>query len=106
MRASLVWRFLGRTAVAVVALAIFSLVGVQFTRVIHQNVALAGELAQTQNEVSELQDVRARQARQLRRLEDPEGAIPEIHDRLRLVRPNEAIVFVSPLPSAAPSSNP
>ena len=30
----------------------------------------------------------------------PQGAIPEIHDRLRLVRPNEQIIFVSPAPSA------
>ncbi len=31
-----------------------------------------------------------------------QGAIPEIHDRLRLVRADEAIIFVSPAPSTTP----
>jgi hypothetical protein len=32
--------------------------------------------------------------------------VPEIHDRLRLVRPNEAIVFVRPLHSPPSSPTP
>jgi hypothetical protein len=35
-------------------------------------------------------------------LSDPRGALPEIHDRLRLVRPGEVLIFVSPAPSPAP----
>ncbi|HTU70103.1 MAG TPA: hypothetical protein VMF11_07250 [Candidatus Baltobacteraceae bacterium] len=105
-RASLIWRFLGRLGATALALLIFTLVAIQFARVIGQNVALGHELASTQSDILQLQARRAWQLRQLRRLEDPEGAIPEIHDRLRLVRSNEAIVFVSPLPSPQPSPTP
>lgn len=105
-RASLVWRFFRRLGVAAVALLVFTLVAIQFVRLVDQNVALAGELASTQNDIVHLEARRAWQLRQLHRLESPQGAIPEIHDRLRLVGPNEAIVFVSPIPSPQPSSTP
>lgn len=101
-RTPLVFRLLGRVGATLVALVIFTLVGVQFARVIHQNVALAQELSSTQADVSALQARKQWQLRELRRLEDPEGAVPDIHDRLRLVRRNEAIIFVSPAPSSAP----
>ncbi len=105
-RASLIWRFLGRLGAAGVALLVFTLVAIQFARVIDENVALAHELSSTQSDITQLQARREWQLRQLRRLEDPQGAIPEIHDRLRLVRSNEAIVFVSPLPSPQSSPTP
>jgi cell division protein FtsB len=101
-RAPLVFRLLGRIGATLVALVIFALVGVQFARVIHQNIALAQELSSTQTEITSLQARKQWQVRELRRLEDPEGAVPEIHDRLRLVGHNEAIIFVSPAPSPAP----
>lgn len=103
---SLIWRFLGRLGAAGIALLVFTLVAIQFARVIDQNVALASELSSTRHDITQLQARRRWQLRQLRRLEDPQGAIPEIHDRLRLVRPNEAIVFVSPLPSPVSSPTP
>jgi cell division protein FtsB len=103
-RASLIVRFLSRVGATTLALLVFTLVAIQFARVIHQNIALSRELAATQNDITQLDAHRAWQLRQLRRLQDPQGAIPEIHDRLRLVRANEAIVFVSPLPS--PDSSP
>ena len=34
--------------------------------------------------------------RQIRRLMDPQGAVPEIHDRLHLVGPHETIIYVKP----------
>jgi len=105
-RASLVWRSLGRLGAAALALLIFTLIGIQFARVIDQNIALANELGATQSNIAQLEARREWQLRQLRRLADPEGAIPEIHDRLRLVRPNEEIVLVSPLPSPQSTSTP
>jgi hypothetical protein len=75
-------------------------------RVIDENVALARDLNSTQSDIVSLQNRREMQIRELRRLQDPDGAVPEIHDRLKLVKPNEAIIFVSPAPSAAPSSAP
>ncbi|HTZ53716.1 MAG TPA: hypothetical protein VMB20_01535 [Candidatus Acidoferrum sp.] len=105
-RASLIVRFLGRIGATTLALLVFTLVAIQFARVIRQNVALSRELAATQSDITQLETHRDWQLRQLRRLQDPQGAIPEIHDRLRLVRANEAIVFVSPLPSPEPTATP
>lgn len=94
-------RFLGRLAAVGVGLLVISLVGFQFARAIGQDVAMANELHSVNSDIDALRVRREEQRRELRRLEDPEGAIPEIHDRLRLVRPNEAIIFVSPAPAAA-----
>lgn len=100
-QAPLVYRLVGRVFTTFIALLIFGLVGVQFARVIRDNVALAHDLNSTQAEIDALQARKQWQLRELRRLADPEGAVPEIHDRLRLTRPNEAIIFVSPAPSPA-----
>ncbi len=100
-QAPLVYRLLGRVFTTFIALLIFGLVGVQFARVIRDNVALARELHATRHEISALQARRRWQMRELRRLSNPEGAVPDIHDRLRMTRPNEAIIFVSPAPSPA-----
>ncbi|HEY1883686.1 MAG TPA: hypothetical protein VGG51_11665 [Candidatus Cybelea sp.] len=78
-----------------------SLIVVQFVRAIGQNVAAAHQLSSLQTDIAALERQRDEQQRELRRLRDPEGAVPEIHDRLRLVRPNEAMVFISPAPAPA-----
>ncbi len=105
-RTPLVLSLAGRVTAVLVALLFFTLITVQFARVINQNVALARELSSTEDDINTLHGHRDHQMRELRRLESPDGSIPEIHDRLRLVAPNEAIIFVSPAPSAAPSSAP
>jgi hypothetical protein len=61
---------------------------------------MAHELSTVNSDIDALRLRHEEQLRELHRLEDPDGAIPEIHDRLRLVRPNEAIIFVSPAPPA------
>jgi cell division protein FtsB len=101
-RAQLVLRFAGRLTAAVLALLISTLVGVQFARAIGENVAMAGDLSSVQGDIVSLKKRLAAQRRELARLQDPQGAIPEIHDRLRLVRPNEVIIFVSPAPGGTP----
>jgi hypothetical protein len=101
-RAASLLRLLGRFAAAAVALLVFTLIGVQFARVIGENVAMANQLSGVNDDVTALEARHQLQLRMLRRLRDPDGAVPEIHDRLRLVRSNEAIIFVSPAPSASP----
>lgn len=101
-RARNVLRFAGRLTAALVGVLVFTLVSIQFARVIGANVAMATELSSVRGDITELEKHRIEQLRELRRLEDAEGAVPEIHDRLRLVRPNEVMIFVSPAPSAAP----
>ena len=100
-RASLALRLAGRIGAVLVALLIFGLVTVQFARVIGENLALANDLSSTQSDIDALQARRDWQIRRLRRLEEPEGAVPDIHERLKLVLPNEAIIFIRPTPVAS-----
>jgi len=87
-------RGLSRIGVACVVVFAVSLVGVQYARVIGRNVALSRELRAVQSDVASLKVKRARQLREIRRLSDPRGAVPEIHDRLRLVAAKEAIIYL------------
>ena len=41
-----------------------------------------------------LQTKRDEQLRQIKRLSDPSGSIPDIHDRLHLVGDHEAIIYL------------
>jgi cell division protein FtsB len=95
-------RLAGRLAAITLTLLIALLVGIQFARVIGQNVAMGQQLQSVRSDIASLQRRRVQQQRELLRLEDPLGAVPEIHDRLRLVRPNEAIIFLDPAPSPNP----
>jgi hypothetical protein len=98
-------RLAGRIMAAGIALLVVTVVAVQFARAIAENVGAARELSSIRSDIGALKLQRDRQQRELLRLRDPHGAIPEIHDRLRLVRPNEAIIFVSPQPPQ-PSPSP
>ena len=95
-------RLAGRIVAVGIALLVVGLVGVQFARAVGENVAAVHQLSSIRADIAALQRRRDEQQRELRRLRDPQGAIPEIHDRLRLVRPNEALIFVSPQPAATP----
>ncbi len=88
------FRYLGRVGVVSVALVVMSLIGVQYARVIGRNVALANDVHAVQNDVVALRAHRAQQQRELSRLTDPHGAVPEIHDRLHLVGDDEAIIYL------------
>jgi cell division protein FtsB len=100
-----VLRFAGRVTATALALLIVTLVAIQFARAMGENLTAARELSSIHVDITALERRRDEQQRELRRLRDPQGAIPEIHDRLRLVRPNEALIFVSPQP-AAPAEAP
>lgn len=100
-------RLAGRIAATALALLVVTLVVTQFARAIGENLGAAHQLSALRSDIAALQRRRDEQLREMRRLRDPQGAIPEIHDRLRLVRPNEALIFVSPQPAApGPSSSP
>ena len=94
MKRSTLIRALGRVGVASVVGVFVAVVGVQYARVIGRNVALAHELRAVDGDVAALKTKRARQMREIRRLSDPHGAIPEIHDRLHLVGDKEAIIYL------------
>ncbi|HEX3468364.1 MAG TPA: hypothetical protein VHT05_09830 [Candidatus Elarobacter sp.] len=85
---------LGRLFIAALGTAILALVGVQYAHVIGRNVALARELHTVQRDVVSLRARQVVQKQEIRRLSDPQGAIPEIHDRLHLVRDKEEIIYL------------
>lgn len=95
-------RLFSRLLLGLVAVVVFSLVSVQFARILKENIAMAHSLSSVQQDVAALREHKRQDERQLRRLMDPEGAVPDIHDRLHLVRPNEAIIYVKPAPAAHP----
>lgn len=90
----MVLRLLGRTVIIALVGGFMTVVGLQYVRIMEKNVALADRLAQAQNDVRALQAKRADAEQHIRRLSDPAGAIPEIHDKLHLVRDNEAIIYL------------
>jgi len=91
-------RLAGRIIATALAALVVTLVSIQFARAIGENLSAAHELSSIRSDIATLERRREDQRRELRRLRDPQGTIPEIHDRLRLVRPNEALIFVSPQP--------
>jgi cell division protein FtsB len=101
-------RLAGRITATALGLLVVTLVAIQFARAIGENLTAVHQLSTLRSDIAALQRRRDEQQRELRRLRDPQGAIPEIHDRLRLVKPNEALIFVSPQPAvpAGPSATP
>ncbi len=81
-------------AIVAVVVAFVMVFGLQYVRIIGKNVALAQQLSSTESDIRTLELKRAEQDRTIRRLSDPLGAIPEIHDKLHLVRDREAIIYL------------
>ena len=94
MNAPALLRLLSRIGVVGVAAIVLSLIGVQYAHVIGRNVALAHQLHAEEQDTVTLKARRAQQQREIERLSDPRGAIPEIHDRLHLVGDKEAIIYL------------
>lgn len=87
-------RSLARLGVAAIGATFAVIIGVQYARIIQRNVAYVQEVHDVQRDVTALEERRAQQLRQIARLSDPRGAIPEIHDRLHLVGDHEAIIYL------------
>jgi cell division protein FtsB len=92
---------LARRLVAVAAVVCaLAFVGVQFEGIVAKNVAMQRDLVASRAEIAALQKREGDQERTLRRLASPEGAVPEIHAKLRLVGPHEEIIYVRGLAPA------
>jgi hypothetical protein len=70
------------------------LIGVQYARIVERNIAYVQQVHDVEHDVTALEAKRDAQLRQIVRLSDPQGAIPEIHDRLHLVGDHEAIIYL------------
>jgi hypothetical protein len=99
MTARTLLRLTSRIGVVSVVLVVLSLIAVQYARVIGRNVAMAAELRAVDGDLTSLRAKRAHQLREIARLSDPRGAIPEIHDRLHLVGGKEAIIYLKGAPN-------
>lgn len=70
------------------------LIGVQYARIIERNIDYVQQVRDVESDVTALEAKRDKQLRQIARLSNPQGAIPEIHDRLHLVGDHEAIIYL------------
>jgi len=77
------------------------LIAVQYARIVERNVDYVQQVHQVQADVVTLEAKRADQLRRIRRLSDPAGSIPEIHDRLHLVGDHEEIIYLKRHDAAA-----
>jgi hypothetical protein len=91
-----VLRALARIGVVGATCTVVALIAVQYARIIERNVGYTRELSEVRSDVDALEHKREQQLREIQRLSDPQGAIPEIHDRLHLVGSHEAIIYVAP----------
>lgn len=89
-------RLAGRIAATLMVAVVLSMVGLQYARIVNEDVAMARSLSAAKRDIVELQQRKRSEAREIQRLLDPRGAVPEIHDRLHLVAPNETIIYVKP----------
>jgi hypothetical protein len=102
--AARVLRLTGRLTFVGVLSCALALVAVQFSGIVAKNIAMARELRASRADILALEKRERDQRQTLRRLASPAGAIPEIHQKLRLVGPHEEIIFVRPDPSETAGS--
>ena len=89
-------RLFSRLAVCIFSLVVVTLISVQFARIVNEDIAMANSLSSVRHDVAVLRARNDQERREIHRLLDPAGAVPEIHDRFHLVFPNEAIIYLKP----------
>jgi hypothetical protein len=87
-------RLAARAGIVLVVGVFATMIVAQYAHIIGRNVTYAAELHDVQHDIATLEHKRAEQQREIARLSDPRGAIPEIHDRLHLVGDKEAIIYL------------
>jgi hypothetical protein len=86
--------WLARLGVTAIGGTFAVLIAVQYVRIVERNVAYIQQIHDVNADVSALEQKRDVQLRQIQRLSDPRGSIPEIHDRLHMVGPHEEIIYL------------
>jgi hypothetical protein len=86
--------WLARLGVTAIGGTFAVLIAVQYVRIVERNVAYIQQVHDVEHDVNALEQKRDKQLRQIQRLSDPRGAIPEIHDRLHMVGDHEAIIYL------------
>jgi hypothetical protein len=86
--------WLARLGVTAIGGTFAILIAVQYVRIVERNVAYIQQVHDVEHDVTALEAKRDQQLRQIKRLSDPQGAIPEIHDRLHMVGEHEEIIYL------------
>ena len=82
----------GVIALAVAAIAI--VIVAQYARLVARNVQFVAQLHAMQDGVQHLEARKLIQEQEIRRLSTAEGVMPEIHQHLWMVRPDEELIYV------------
>ena len=93
-RPARVLRVASRVGLTLAIVFCLGVVGMQFAGIVAKNFAVARELSTYRSDIATLRERKARQLRTIVRLQTPAGALPEIHEKLRLVKANEEIIYV------------
>lgn len=96
-------RFAARLALLAVVAMVPAVIAVQFEGIVAKNVALSRQLAASRADIETTREVTRAQRDTIVRLSDPHGAVPEIHEKLRLVGPREELIYVRGLPASPPA---
>jgi hypothetical protein len=83
-----------RFAVIAVAGVIALMLAAQYAHIVRRNLSYLMQLRSVQADIVALERKRIDQQHEIARLSDPQGAIPEIHDRLHLVGDHEEIIYL------------
>ena len=87
-------RWLARLSVTAIVGTFAVLIAVQYARIIERNLTYLHQVHAVESDIVALEHKRDEQVLRIRRLSDPRGAIPEIHDRLHLVGEHDAIIYL------------
>jgi len=87
-------RLAGRVAATAFGIGAVALIAVQFEGIVAKNVAVAMDVRASRAQIASFLSREAMQRRTIARLRNAQGAVPEIHDKLRLVGPNEEIIYI------------
>ncbi len=101
-----VLRLAGRIALVAVVACVLALVSIQFEGIVAKNVAMAREVDRSRADIVALEKRERAQQVTLRRLSTPVGAVPEIHEKLRMVGPHEEIFVVHGLSGGGDAPDP
>jgi hypothetical protein len=93
--------WLARLGVTAIGGTFAVLIAVQYVRIVERNVGYIQQIHGVDADVTALEQKRDLQLRQIKRLSDPRGAIPEIHDRLHMIGPKEEIIYLKRHDAAA-----
>ena len=97
-------RVAARVSVLAAMLTVGSLVAVQYEAIVVRYLSLRHQVEDSRAEFQALEAKLHKQNNDVRRLSDPRGAIPEIHERLKEFGPNEEMIYIKGAPSPAPEA--